>query len=121
MGAVRVHYHHEDQGWWAESDDVAGWTAVADTYEGLRVMVHDSLREFCGEEVIIEELGVPALTLTGVFKMPGSTRAGLQVQQRGETVFVALNLNVLPVTQTWRTVEAAQVTSEDDHVIASAR
>ena len=32
METVRVIYHHEADGWWAESPDVDGWSAAADTY-----------------------------------------------------------------------------------------
>lgn len=29
---VRVIYHHEADGWWAESPDVEGWSAAGDSY-----------------------------------------------------------------------------------------
>jgi predicted RNase H-like HicB family nuclease len=32
METVRVIYHHEADGWWAESPDVAGWSAAGDSY-----------------------------------------------------------------------------------------
>jgi len=32
MEAVRVIYHHEVDGWWAESPDVEGWSAAGDSY-----------------------------------------------------------------------------------------
>ena len=32
METVRVIYHHEADGWWAESPDVEGWSAAGDTY-----------------------------------------------------------------------------------------
>ena len=32
METVRVIYHHEGDGWWAESPDVEGWSAAGDTY-----------------------------------------------------------------------------------------
>jgi predicted RNase H-like HicB family nuclease len=32
MKTVRVIYHHEADGWWAESPDVEGWSAAGDTY-----------------------------------------------------------------------------------------
>ena len=32
METVRVIYHHEADGWWAESPDVDGWSAAGDTY-----------------------------------------------------------------------------------------
>lgn len=35
MEPVRVIYHHEVGSWWAESPDVKGWTAIADTYDEI--------------------------------------------------------------------------------------
>jgi predicted RNase H-like HicB family nuclease len=32
MQTIRVIYHHEPDGWWAESPDVEGWSAAADSY-----------------------------------------------------------------------------------------
>ena len=36
METVRVIYHHEADGWWAESPDVEGWSAAGDTYPEVR-------------------------------------------------------------------------------------
>jgi nuclear transport factor 2 (NTF2) superfamily protein len=36
MESVRVIYHHEDDGWWAESPDVEGWSAVGDDFPEVR-------------------------------------------------------------------------------------
>jgi predicted RNase H-like HicB family nuclease len=35
MEGVRVSYHHDANGWWAESPDVEGWSAAGDTYAEL--------------------------------------------------------------------------------------
>ena len=32
METVRVIYHHESDGWWAESPDVEGWSAAGESY-----------------------------------------------------------------------------------------
>ncbi len=40
---VRVLYHHEPQGWWAESPDVDGWTAAGETFERVRALVDDGV------------------------------------------------------------------------------
>lgn len=32
MEIVRIIYHHENDGWWAESPDVDGWSAAGATY-----------------------------------------------------------------------------------------
>ena len=44
MEPVRIIYHREADGWWAESPDVDGWTAAGDSY---------------GEVVRLAEEGVP--------------------------------------------------------------
>jgi predicted RNase H-like HicB family nuclease len=44
METVRVIYHHEANGWWAESPDVDGWSAAGETY---------------GEVVKLAEEGIP--------------------------------------------------------------
>jgi predicted RNase H-like HicB family nuclease len=38
---VRVLYHHEKEGWWAESPDLAGWTAAGATFEEVRELVEE--------------------------------------------------------------------------------
>lgn len=30
--SARIIYHHEADGWWAESPDVEGWSAAGDSY-----------------------------------------------------------------------------------------
>jgi len=32
MKTVRVIYHHEADGWWAESPEVEGWSAAGNSY-----------------------------------------------------------------------------------------
>ncbi len=32
METVRIIYHHQADGWWAESPDVEGWSAAGNTY-----------------------------------------------------------------------------------------
>ncbi len=36
METVRVIYHHETDGWWAESPDVEGWSAAGATFPEVR-------------------------------------------------------------------------------------
>jgi predicted RNase H-like HicB family nuclease len=43
MKFVRVIYHHEGGGWWAESPDLKGWTAVADSYEEIVQLVEEGV------------------------------------------------------------------------------
>lgn len=63
MRTINVTYHREAGTWWAESADVPGYTAVADSMASLRPLVADGLAfALEGEElVIVEELENGAL------------------------------------------------------------
>jgi len=43
MKPVRVNYHYEEGGWWAESPDIKGWLAVADTWEEIVKLVEEGI------------------------------------------------------------------------------
>jgi hypothetical protein len=43
MEAVRVIYHHEADGWWAESPDIEGWSAAGDTYAKVVKLAEEGL------------------------------------------------------------------------------
>jgi predicted RNase H-like HicB family nuclease len=38
---VRVLYHREPDGWWAESPDIDGWTVAGETCDEVRALVDD--------------------------------------------------------------------------------
>ncbi|HEX2264811.1 MAG TPA: hypothetical protein VHH14_00860 [Solirubrobacterales bacterium] len=59
MEPIRVIYHHEPEGWWAESPDVAGWTAVADSYSEILKLAEEGIPFALEREVEIEHF-VPA-------------------------------------------------------------
>ncbi len=40
---VRVTYHHEPEGWWAESPDIEGWTVAGDSCDEVRQLVDDGV------------------------------------------------------------------------------
>ena len=40
---IRILYHHEPQGWWAESPDIDGWSVAGDTYEEVRQLAEDGV------------------------------------------------------------------------------
>lgn len=48
--AFRVFYHEEGEGFWAESPDAPGFTAVARTLDELEVQVPEGLRFWLGDE-----------------------------------------------------------------------
>jgi predicted RNase H-like HicB family nuclease len=43
MRPIRVIYHHEREGWWAESPDVAGWTAVGESYPEVLKLAEEGI------------------------------------------------------------------------------
>jgi len=40
---VRILYHREARGWWAESPDIDGWSAAAETYDEVRRLAEDGI------------------------------------------------------------------------------
>jgi len=43
MTKVLVRYHHEDGSWWAESDQLPGFSAAAGTFDELDVLVREGV------------------------------------------------------------------------------
>lgn len=64
MDPMRVIYHHEPDGWWAESPDLDGWSAAGATYDEVRALVGPSIRfalDFAGRDTTVTlEHFVPA-------------------------------------------------------------
>ena len=40
---IRVLYHHEPEGWWAECPDIEGWSVAGESYEEVRRLVQDGV------------------------------------------------------------------------------
>lgn len=59
MKTVRVIYHHEADGWWAESPDVEGWSAAGETYAEVVKLAEDGI-PFALEHPVELEHYVPA-------------------------------------------------------------
>jgi predicted RNase H-like HicB family nuclease len=59
MKTVRVIYHHETDGWWAESPDVAGWSAAGNTYPEVVKLAEDGVPLALGHGAELEHF-VPA-------------------------------------------------------------
>lgn len=55
MDVIRVIYHHEPEGWWAESPDVPGWFAGGETYDEIRQLAVEGV-EFALErsDLVVE-------------------------------------------------------------------
>jgi predicted RNase H-like HicB family nuclease len=63
MEPVFVTYHHEDDGWWADSQQVTGWSATAETLDALRVLVEEGVRfALERDDIVIEHVLSHGLT-----------------------------------------------------------
>jgi predicted RNase H-like HicB family nuclease len=40
---IRILYHQEAQGWWAESPEIDGWSVAGHSYEEVRQLVEDGV------------------------------------------------------------------------------
>jgi predicted RNase H-like HicB family nuclease len=62
MESIRVIYHQEPEGWWAESPDVKGWIAVGDTYPEVLKLSKEGIPFAleCDEDEVELEHFVPA-------------------------------------------------------------
>jgi predicted RNase H-like HicB family nuclease len=59
MDTVRVIYHCEDDGWWAESPDIAGWYAAGDSYEEVFELAVEGVPFALGRDGDVIEHFVP--------------------------------------------------------------
>ena len=59
METVRVIYHHEADGWWAEFPDVDGWSAAGDTYAEVVKLAEEGVPFALGQDAALEHY-VPA-------------------------------------------------------------
>lgn len=60
MNPIRVIYHEEPEGWWAESPDVEGWSAAGATYAEVRGLVTEGVRFALDRDDVEIEHYVPA-------------------------------------------------------------
>ncbi len=59
METIRVIYHHEDGGWWAESPDVERWYAAGDAYAEVVKLAEEGIPFALGHDAELEHY-VPA-------------------------------------------------------------
>ena len=62
MGTVRVIYHSEAEGWWAESPDIEGWSVAGDSYSEVRTLVDAGVEFVVDRADVAVEHFVPADT-----------------------------------------------------------
>ncbi len=56
---IRVIYHREPEGWWAESPDIKGWLAAGDSYEEVVKLAEEGIPFALEHEAHLEHF-VPA-------------------------------------------------------------
>jgi predicted RNase H-like HicB family nuclease len=54
METVRIIYHHEADGWWAESPDIEGWSVAGDSFSEVRALVNEGISLALGSEARTE-------------------------------------------------------------------
>jgi hypothetical protein len=59
MEIIRVIYHHESDGWWAESPDVDGWSAAGESYAEVVKLAEEGVPFAPGHDAALEHF-VPA-------------------------------------------------------------
>lgn len=59
MRRVRIHYHRDGGNWWADSEDLPGWTAAGASLDEIQALARSGAREFAGEPVHLVESGDP--------------------------------------------------------------
>jgi predicted RNase H-like HicB family nuclease len=62
MDRIRVIYHREPEGWWAESPDIDGWSAAGDSYDETRQLAEDGVRFALERDDVQVEHYVPERT-----------------------------------------------------------
>ena len=60
MEPIRVIYHREPEGWWAESPDVEGWTAVGGSYAEVLKLAKEGIPFALERDEVDLEHYVPA-------------------------------------------------------------
>lgn len=60
MEPIRVIYHCEPEGWWAESPDVEGWTAVGGSYAEVLKLAEEGIPFALERDEVNLEHYVPA-------------------------------------------------------------
>ena len=70
METVRVIYRHESDGWWAESSDVGGWSAAAESYAEVEKLAEEGVPFALGYGPALESY------------VPASERVRLELERR---------------------------------------
>lgn len=65
METIRVIYHREGDGWWAESPDVDGWSAAGDSYAEVMKLAEEGMPFALGHDAKVEHFVPESERLSG--------------------------------------------------------
>ena len=82
MKEIKLVYHYEPPGWWAESPDLARYYAAGQTLDEVRSLAKEGLKTFCPEPFVVsrEDLFVEGQEPMPIFRTtrrPARSRTGL--------------------------------------------
>lgn len=60
MSEVRIRYHHEPEGWWADSPDLPGFSAAGETFDEVRAMALEGVSLATDTQPEIVEVNAPS-------------------------------------------------------------
>lgn len=52
---VVIDYHHEPEGWWADSNDLPGFSAAGATFDEVRELAHSGAEFYLERPVEVED------------------------------------------------------------------
>ncbi len=64
MTEIRIHYHREAEGWWADSPDLPGFSAAGDSFTEVREMAIQGVEFATDEPVEVVEERLPTKDLS---------------------------------------------------------
>lgn len=64
MREIRIQYHADGDRWWADSEDLPGWSAAGNSFEEVRELAHSGAKVFAGSDAVVFDVGVPILHST---------------------------------------------------------
>jgi len=87
MREIIVRYHYEAEGWWAESEDVPGWSAAGGSFSEVRELAKEGLATFLGGDIIIAD------DITEVSHLLVNVHSSPRVQPQSETQTGRVKIN----------------------------
>lgn len=55
MSEIRIRYHHEPEGWWADSPDMPGFSVAGETLDEVKKMAREGVAFATNAEVVVVE------------------------------------------------------------------